>query len=42
MASELILSFLVKGEEAKEKIDEKEHVKHKDVMITFHDIGMNR
>jgi len=35
------LTVYVEGEEAKEKIDEKEHVKHKDVMITFHDIGMN-
>lgn len=34
--------FSRQGEEVKEKADEKEHAKHKEVMITFHDIGMNR
>lgn len=35
------LTVYVEGEEIKDKGDEKEHVKHKEVMITFHDIGQN-
>ncbi|EDO32493.1 predicted protein [Nematostella vectensis] len=35
------LTVYIEGEEAKDKTDEKENVKKKDVMITFHDLGMN-
>ena len=30
------------GEDSRDKQDEKENIKKKEVMITFHDVGMNR
>ena len=33
---------LFKGEESRDKQEEKENIKRKEVMITFHDVGMNR
>lgn len=39
-----ILTFLrpFQGEDSRDKQDEKENIKKKEVMITFHDVGMNR
>lgn len=34
--------FDSQGEDSKDKKDEKENIKKKEVMITFHDVGMNR
>ena len=34
--------LLLQGDEPKDKQEEKENIKKKDVMITFHDVGMNR
>lgn len=47
----LLISFTVwppfdlppfQGEDSRDKQDEKENIKKKEVMITFHDVGMNR
>lgn len=35
------LTIYVVGEDSKDKKDEKENIKRKEVMITFHDVGMN-
>ncbi|KAL9983245.1 hypothetical protein ACROYT_G005390 [Oculina patagonica] len=35
------LTVFVVGEDSKDKQDEKENIKKKEVMITFHDVGMN-
>ncbi|XP_015777141.1 PREDICTED: protein NDRG1-like [Acropora digitifera] len=35
------LTVFIVGEESREKQEEKENIRKKDVMITFHDVGMN-